>query len=590
MAGGGRGPTFRGDRVLEFAKESKSFPRSPTLPYESLRSALLSGRLQSVCRAAAADGLGTMSKQTNDGAAAEEGARKNLENFHKSAHATALLMETFDKDGDRKLDFREFAALVREREMGIHTEEAMRKRFLSLDQNGNGEIEYYEFLIFVLNDTCRRSAARVKDLIAAWDQDKSGLMERDEFRTFVRHLGFQARDDEIDMVFDAWDFDRSGSLNNRELEQKLMAFTREEAAHGDKDYGVLQEHRLRDVGLDREDAQAKVKRTMAANRVDASDAKGAMDVVRKLRTALNGERGVVRILDVIRAWDTDGDSLVTNAEFRQALKSLGFVIAKKEVDELFTILDKDGSGAIEFAELGRLLKHKEEHNASSVHRTPHAPTAPTTPKQPDARQGGAINIEELMSPRRAGTPRARQRTLVTAPAPKEYSHLSGLARPRTAPMRTTSSAPAGAPPAGAPSASARVRSAPISANPYAPSPIHIPLSPRPVSALPLGQRRPAHPTGNTLEWFESVRDSAPPSPRMLASPRQLGRDAQGDARALERAPGHAPLSNGSSTAPPAAPFAPAAVAPAASAPAQSDRGATPNHDDSLAAERTQLVS
>ena len=49
-------------------------------------------------------------------------------------------MDAFDKDRNRRLDYREFSKLVREREIGIHTEEALRKRFKSLDTDGSGKL------------------------------------------------------------------------------------------------------------------------------------------------------------------------------------------------------------------------------------------------------------------------------------------------------------------------------------------------------------------------------------------------------------------------------------------------------------------
>ena len=154
-------------------------------------------------------------------------------------------MDAFDNDRNRSLDFREFSKLVREREMAIHTEEALRKRFKAMDADGSGEIEMAEFIKYALKDALQRSSARVVDLLREWDEDGSGEIEKGEFVKVVRHLGFDALESEVNAVFDELDFNQSGSLEIRELKQKLNEVVREEAAEGDKDYGVLQRHAVR---------------------------------------------------------------------------------------------------------------------------------------------------------------------------------------------------------------------------------------------------------------------------------------------------------------------------------------------------------
>ena len=51
---------------------------------------------------------------------------------------------------DAELDFREFSQLVREREIGVHSEPALRARFASIDQDGSGMIDKSEYIVFAL--------------------------------------------------------------------------------------------------------------------------------------------------------------------------------------------------------------------------------------------------------------------------------------------------------------------------------------------------------------------------------------------------------------------------------------------------------
>lgn len=65
-------------------------------------------------------------------------------------------LDNIDKNGDGVLDFDEFCNLVREREIGIHRPDDLRKRFDALDVDGSGTIDVGEFV-----KVCERADARV---------------------------------------------------------------------------------------------------------------------------------------------------------------------------------------------------------------------------------------------------------------------------------------------------------------------------------------------------------------------------------------------------------------------------------------------
>lgn len=58
-----------------------------------------------------------------------------------------------------------------------------------------------------------------------------------------------------------------------------------------------------------------------------------------------------RVLDLFRALDVDGDGSVTRRELEHKLRAMGIKGTKAELDQLFTKLDQDRSGAISFREL-----------------------------------------------------------------------------------------------------------------------------------------------------------------------------------------------------------------------------------------------
>ena len=119
------------------------------------------------------------------------GMRRNAMEFH--GH---------DTDHTRKLDFKEFCSLVREREVTEYTEPQLRDLFHALDEDKSGKVDVNEYIKFALRDALARSAARVLDLMRKWDDDDSGKIERKEFRRALRALGFAATTKELDGLFD----------------------------------------------------------------------------------------------------------------------------------------------------------------------------------------------------------------------------------------------------------------------------------------------------------------------------------------------------------------------------------------------------
>uniref|UniRef100_A0A7S3AFY2 EF-hand domain-containing protein n=1 Tax=Haptolina ericina TaxID=156174 RepID=A0A7S3AFY2_9EUKA len=249
-----------------------------------------------------------------------------------------------DVDHDESLDFDEFCKMVREREMGEHTTAELRKRFDALDTSGNGKLAMSEYLRYALRDALARSSTRVVELFQQWDVDKSGFIDRKEFRRAVQELGFNARDKEIDIVFDEYDEDNSGELDYRELNKKMRQFAGVE---------VEQRHALRRISGGRKGAAFAV-----SVHIQLGDSEETQAALREIvRT------NAVRLLDIFRDWDADGDGLVSKPEFRRAMHILsrGMNVPMSETDaaqydELFTSYDLDGNGSLEYSELSTLMR------------------------------------------------------------------------------------------------------------------------------------------------------------------------------------------------------------------------------------------
>ena len=81
-------------------------------------------------------------------------------------------------------------------------------------------------------------------------------------------------------------------------------------------------------------------------------------VVETLKAAILAQAG--RVVDLLRAWDEDESGAIDKREWRHAIKTLGLSTVSKYIDQIFDLFDADGSGAIGFDELNRMLRKKAD--------------------------------------------------------------------------------------------------------------------------------------------------------------------------------------------------------------------------------------
>jgi hypothetical protein len=86
--------------------------------------------------------------------------------------------------------------------------------------------------------------------------------------------------------------------------------------------------------------------------------------VQKLREALSDSRGSV--ISLFKKWDIDGDGRISRSEFIRGLPRLNMDLRfdAKDADELFSDLDRDGSGWINYKELDNELRREARRGQS----------------------------------------------------------------------------------------------------------------------------------------------------------------------------------------------------------------------------------
>ena len=279
------------------------------------------------------------------------------EAFDVGMRQNAMEFDAADVDRDAKLDFTEFSALVREREAGTHSDDELQARFASIDTNMNNQIDLDEYIRYSLRDALARSSSRVIDLFREWDEDQSGTIELSEFRMAMKACGFDVPKAEIDAVFAQLDKDGSGKLEYKELNKMLRTgagSTLDPAlrpgAMGDISGKSANKHALRRGMSGRKGA-------VLATSVKLAPVEEGGSVVDQLRGILN--QNAVRIIDLFRDWDEDGNGKIVAKEFRKAIAALGYSAPRADLDALFAQLDKDGSGELEYAELNKALRRND---------------------------------------------------------------------------------------------------------------------------------------------------------------------------------------------------------------------------------------
>ena len=283
---------------------------------------------------------------------------RQKETFEANVRQNAMEFDAADLDRSRTLDFAEYSAFVREREVGIFPEAVLRKRFDDTDTDGDGRISMKEYIIWSLRDALHRTVARVRDLFMQWDDDNSSSIDRKEWRKAMKVLGIAANKEELDAVFAEFDDDCSGTVTFAELDRQLR-----------KKYPLPEGAEARDVAVSaqkmhelRSGPSGKVGRTFSANVLEFKEGDaGGKSIQDQLRDALAAN--LTRVIDLFREWDDDGNGLIDKKEFRQALIGLGYSAPKAEVNTLFESFDKDGGGSVDYHELNAMLRRHAEIDA-----------------------------------------------------------------------------------------------------------------------------------------------------------------------------------------------------------------------------------
>ena len=189
---------------------------------------------------------------------------------------------------------------------------------------------------------------RVIDLFRQFDDDSSGLLDASEFAKAMRELGMtDAPPEAIAAVFASFDHDESGTIEYRELHAIIKRSLQDRPVV--PLLGLQTANRI----------TLRTKRVLKANAnllegLDLDEA-ALHSIPDQIKGAM--QASLVRVVDLFRQFDDDGDGRISFDEFGKAMGELGLDVLPQALRLLFDEWDPDQSGYIEYEELYTLLRH-----------------------------------------------------------------------------------------------------------------------------------------------------------------------------------------------------------------------------------------
>ncbi|KAG8049192.1 hypothetical protein GUJ93_ZPchr0009g659 [Zizania palustris] len=131
----------------------------------------------------------------------------------------------FDKDGDGCITLEELDTVVRS--LGqTPTAEELEEMIRDVDADGNGSIEFGEFLALMARKAARGygddDGEELREAFKVFDKDQDGLISAAELRHVMISLGEKLTDEEVDQMIREADLDGDGQVNFDEFVRMMM--------------------------------------------------------------------------------------------------------------------------------------------------------------------------------------------------------------------------------------------------------------------------------------------------------------------------------------------------------------------------------
>jgi calmodulin len=105
------------------------------------------------------------------------------------------------------------------------TEEELQEMISSVDDNGDKEIDFEEFLILMKSRCLEQDPEKeLRDAFAVFDTDGSGSIDRKELKRLMKKLGQALTEAEVDAMMDEVDANGDGEISYEEFKLMMVRF------------------------------------------------------------------------------------------------------------------------------------------------------------------------------------------------------------------------------------------------------------------------------------------------------------------------------------------------------------------------------
>ncbi|GKU85864.1 hypothetical protein SLE2022_250070 [Rubroshorea leprosula] len=130
----------------------------------------------------------------------------------------------FDNDADGCITVEELATVIRSLDQNP-TEKELQDMITEADTDGNGTIEFVEFLNLMAKKMKETDAEEeLKEVFQVFDKDQDGYISANELRQVMINLGEKLSDEEVEQMIKEADLDGDGQVDYDEF-VKLMTIS-----------------------------------------------------------------------------------------------------------------------------------------------------------------------------------------------------------------------------------------------------------------------------------------------------------------------------------------------------------------------------
>ncbi|KAF3454329.1 hypothetical protein FNV43_RR04776 [Rhamnella rubrinervis] len=128
-----------------------------------------------------------------------------------------------DKDGDGCITIEELATAIKSLDENP-TEEELKNMISEVDVDGNGTVEFGEFLNLMDRKMKENEAEEeLKEAFRVFDKDQDGYISPNELRQVMINLGERLTDEEVEQMIREADLDGDGLVNYEEFVRMMLA-------------------------------------------------------------------------------------------------------------------------------------------------------------------------------------------------------------------------------------------------------------------------------------------------------------------------------------------------------------------------------